>query len=443
MPTGEPSRLKGVIILTLGLICLVSCGCDSAQSASGSTTPTPEAVYVIGVSPFLEKSDKDDVYRRITYLLLEKLPLNSSLRIYDAYHVQSVVRVDIPSLGAFRSGKTRANQFKNEIQTLKSFLAASNTPPLSTEASRAVQFPQFIRFIADNLAGGSASLRVLVLGNPLYFDDKEPGFSMSRGSFPSDGHLLTTEEQSIFGIKNRAGTLHDVVVHFGYFADPWVSEIHHEKIERFWNLFVRGQGGSFGAFCGDLPTLFASFAQDPSATQRASRYEIDPKDNKIEMRRVTREIGLTDWISNENPGNIRTRPPTHETGTLKIGIRWQGDIDLDLYAQPRPGATTLSFRHTTSAEGYYFKDHRSSPLNEYEFIEFEAPVNVRELEAAVNFYDGKFPGGPTGEIRIEFDGGIYVGHFAITADHGNRGRSSNAQREFWRDIDVLSILRLR
>ena len=48
-------------------------------------------------------------------------------------------------------------------------------------------------------------------------------------------------------------------------------------------------------------------------------------------------------------------------GPLKIGIRWKQNIDLDLYAAPRPGAETLFFQHPRSPEGYYFKDHRSSP----------------------------------------------------------------------------------
>ena len=73
-----------------------------------------------------------------------------------------------------------------------------------------------------------------------------------------------------------------------------------------------------------------------------------------------------------------------------------------LYATPRRDAETLFFQHLRSPEGYYYKDHRSSPGREYEFIEFESPVDIREVEASVNFYKGDCPEGPRGEVRIEF-----------------------------------------
>src|SRR6185369_17602943 len=117
-------------------------------------------------------------------------------------------------------------------------------------------------------------------------------------------------------------------------------------------------------------------------------------------------------------------------------------IDLDLYATPRPGAETLFFEHARSPEGYYYKDHRSSPGREYEFIEFESPVDCREVEAFVNFYKGSRPGGPRGEVRIEFDGKIYSAPFAIAGASGNRGRAGNSQQEFWTRVPVQQILKL-
>lgn len=60
-------------------------------SNSGCTPKTntfvpEETRFVIGLSPFLENEEKDTVYQRLTALLLEGLPLNSSLWVYDAFH---------------------------------------------------------------------------------------------------------------------------------------------------------------------------------------------------------------------------------------------------------------------------------------------------------------------------------------------------------------------
>ncbi|MBI2947723.1 MAG: hypothetical protein HYY23_08750, partial [Verrucomicrobia bacterium] len=247
----------------------------------------------------------------------------------------------------------------------------------------------------------------------------------------------------VFGIKDRAGALKDIVVYLGFFGDPWVSEIHQEKIARFWTLYLKGQGAKLAAVCGDLATVFNAVRAGSGASEtRDARYEINRAQSKIEMLRITRDIGVADWITRDVLPNISQRPPSITVGPMKIGIRWQGNLDLDLYATPRSGAETLFFEHTRSPEGYYFKDHRSSPQREYEFIEFETPVDVWQVQAMVNLYEGNAPGGASGEIRIEFDGKIFSGHFALSASHGNRGRSGRSQGEFWTRIDVPAILKL-
>ena len=172
------------------------------------------------------------------------------------------------------------------------------------------------------------------------------------------------------------------------------------------------------------------------------RYALDPGQTKIEMLRITRNVGVADWITRETLPNPRPASPTSEVGPMKIGIRWTGPLDVDLYASATPHSETLFFEHTRCPEGYYFKDYRSSPNHEYEFIEFTSPVNVWQVTAMVNFYKGSAPGGPTGEIRIEFGGQVYSGPFAIQADHGNEGRSGTRQAAFWTRIDIPRILRL-
>jgi hypothetical protein len=102
----------------------------------------------------------------------------------------------------------------------------------------------------------------------------------------------------------------------------------------------------------------------------------------------------------------------------------------------------LFFEHVRSPEGYYYKDHRSSPGREYEFIEFETPVDVRNVEAFVNFYKGDCPGGARGEVRIEFDGRIYGAPFSLPAEGGNLGRSGESQNKFWTQIPIQELLKI-
>jgi hypothetical protein len=303
---------------------IVLCGFGSwltsavCASDPGVTNPAPRPVwYVLGLSPFLDAESKDPLFREIVRFLLEDAPLNSSVIVHDAFHVRTIARIDIPDLTAFRSAKTRANQFRDPIRKLKSFLAADPPRPDTAELDfdGALRLPQFLDFVSENLGGSDHELAVLVLGSPLYLDEKEPGFSMVDGYYPSDGHLTASREQSVYGIQQRAEALPGVTVHLGWFGDPWVSALHQEKIGRFWSLYLQGQGAGLGSFCGDLSTVFDALRGDAASLQaRATRYQLDPAQTRIEMLRITREIGVADWITRDTLPGGPQRPPTITVG---------------------------------------------------------------------------------------------------------------------------------
>lgn len=431
---------RPAVLLLATLFLALGTGCKPEAQA----TATPHVRYIVGISPFLDEPAANESFRNLAHLLLEDLPLNSSLWLYDAYHVRTIAQVEVPPAHAFASSRTRANQFSEPLQKLKSFLATRHEAPKAEgfDFRDAIRLPQFMDFVGENLTQTNAAIVTIVLGSPLYLDEKEPGFSMVNGYFPSDGHLVAARDKSVYGRGNCTDLLHDVTVHYGYFGDPWTSELHQQKVGRFWSLFFKTQGARLASFTGDLPTIFNAVRSGGAGSPRSERDELDATQTKLEMLRITRDVGAADWITRELPANHRPPPPTTMTGPMKIGIRWQGDLDIDLYAQAREGAGTLFFQHTREPEGYYFKDHRSSPDREYEFIEFTEPVDVREVRARINFYEGEQPGGARGEVRIEFQGRIYSSRFELPAEHGNEGRDGRRQDEFWTGINVMETLGL-
>lgn len=414
-----------------------------AASLNGAESPksgAPPQSFIIGISPFLENKVKDDVYRNVIRLLVEDLPLNSTLTIYDAFALKTIASETLPNARVFSSPKTRANQFAGAVHDLKTFLVAEHPKPSNARLTfdGSIQVPQFVQFLTQNLPASETAPSVLLIGSPLYQDAKEPLFSMIDGYFPSDGHLLAGRDKSVFGSDGSAERA--LTVHWVYFADPWLSDLHKERVTRFWTLYFVRHGSQLATFSGDLPTVLQAFCHPHEAA--ANKYSLDTEQTKIEMLRVNRTVDVTDWLMRDNVPTAE-KPPTSLVGPMKIGIRWKENIDLDLYAAARPGAETLFFQHTRAPEGYYYKDHRSSPGREYEFIEFEAPVDVREVEASVNFYKGHLLTGPHGEVRIEFDGRIYSAPFSIEASEGNRGRSGASQEEYWTRIPIQEILKLK
>jgi hypothetical protein len=421
---------------------LLACSLYAAETRPESTAPRE---FVIGISPYLDPSVKDEVYRSIIRLLVEELPLNSTLAIYDAFELRTITQVSLPNRRAFNSAKTRANQFAPAVRALKQFLAAEHSRPVQRDLKfeSALRLPQFYDFLAEKSSSVHNPITVLLLGSPLYEDAKEPAFSMVKGYFPSDGHLQAARESSVFGLANNTNSLPGLAVHWVYFGDPWVNDLHQEKVTRFWALYLQQRGAKLLSLSSDLTTGLDGFCSDPAqAIASAKSWSLTAGETKLEMLRISRSVEVADWLTRGSLSETARRPPTRMVGPLKIGIRWQDNIDLDLYATPRSGAETLFFQHPRSPEGYYYKDHRSSPGREYEFIEFEAPVDIREFEAFVNFYKGACEGGPRGEVRIEFDSQVYGAAFSIAASHGNRGRAGEDQQAYWVRLPVQEILRL-
>lgn len=410
---------------------------------SSRAASKPGTAFVIGVSPFLARTVKDEVYRSIVRLLVEDLPLESSVSIYDAYNMKSVARFELPDRRAFASPKTRANRFGSGILALKRFLAQDPPKPIQAhlDFKEALLVPQFCDFLVENPPGDGRPIVLLLIGSPLYEDPKEPGFSMVDGFFPSDGHLLASRDQSVFGFDDQTAAKRPMTVFWTYFGDPWINDLYQERVTRFWSLYLKRRDCRLVALSGDLATVVREFSRGAQGRPGGMPdWKVDPHQTKIEMLRISRKVEVADWLLNDGVPEALPPPPRVTVGRMKIGIRWKDNIDLDLYATPNPGAETLFFQHPRSPRGFYYKDHRSSPGREFEFIEFEKPVDIHKVQAFVNFYGGTCPGGPRGEVRIEFDNRIYRAAFSITASHGNEGRAGAGQSEWWTRIPVQQIL---
>jgi hypothetical protein len=351
MKTLVPTSLR--LLAAVFAACFSITNCRSADAGSSAVqAQSPASVtcdFVIGISPFLDKSSKDEVYRGVVRLIVEQLPLNSRLFIYDAFHLKTITHISLPQVNAFKSPKTRANQFAPAIRDLKDFLAADHPRPKKPGArldfDAALQLPQFCDFILENLTDSTSPLVLLLVGSPLYQDSREPGFSMVEGYFPSDGHLQASRDKSVFGIDLDHHRARAIAVHWLYFGDPWLSDLHREKISRFWTLYLGNRGAQLFTFTSDAPTALQAFYRSPVERREfASRWKIDAQQTKIEMLRITREVQASDWLTREAVDEPNG-PPAVATGPMRLGIRWTQNIDLDLYATPRRGAETLFFQH--------------------------------------------------------------------------------------------------
>src|SRR5438552_6789266 len=283
-------RLK-LLVVVVGLCALGFSPPNSGAAGQAMSSEAPSR-FIIGISPFLDKSVKDEVYRGIVRLVVEELPLNSALGIYDAFELKTITQFSLPYARAFNSPKTRANQFAPAIRDLKLFLAEEQHKPTNSHSSfeAAIRLPQFVDFLAGTTTTNSIP-SVLLIGSPLYQDAKEPAFSMVDGYFPSDGHLQASREQSLYGFSGDSTVAPPLILHWIYFGDPWVSHVHKEKITRFWTLYLERREMQVAAFTGDLPIALQSFRQPGAAGATSPKHwTVDTAQRKIEMLRVSRGV---------------------------------------------------------------------------------------------------------------------------------------------------------
>lgn len=402
----------------------------------------PPRTYIIGVSPNLAKSDRDEVLKQLLLLALEKASTGDSITVYDALNLQLSGRLTIPN-GKQYDGNPRARvqKMKAELTLLKEFF--SRESPHAVNGEGEMRVPQFLELVGSQLRLNADEITVILIGSAFYRDTREPAFNISDGFYPSDGHIVADQKRSIYGTANRRDILKNVAVHYCYLHENFATDEFRNQIGRFWTLFVSQQGGVLPSFAADLPLT----------TQRALQVKrepfmqaaIDSNDLKIQMHRSGLRTDRS-WIENDMTPK-ETTPPPATVGKLKIGIRWTSDVDIDLYVRPRPGAVELYYGKNRSADGVHNKDFESSPANSkgFETVDCYSDVDLKNVQAAVNFYSGTSPGGANGIIRVLFNDKLYESTFRIAASSGNRGEapSQRERSDYWQTIDLLQIVGLK
>lgn len=369
--------------------------------------------YAIALTPNVSTEVAKQHYSAAIGFLVAMQPGDTAL-ILDGEHLATLGTFTIPTNPIYNSPKARFMFNKAVAANMAKFAKAAKAP--SNGVNGAVRLPQLLRHIATNKSG--AAIDVIVLGSALYDEQSDSAFSMKGGIFPGDGHLKYGRDVTPFGIANPA-QLAGLSLHIGH-SDHYPSDRHHYYIQRFWSLYMQAQSGKLVSFTSDIPTLFNRAKTGQGAPQ--NDYKASDTD-KLEMIRLAPLKVKQQSIYNRPLTKAAlSRKQVRKAHDVQIGISWQCDCDLDLYAVAYPGAPVLWFGHTKSEQGIYFKDYQQAPgaeNNGFETIAYSVPIDLRALKLYVAFYRGKAPKGVNGEVRISVDGKTYNKAFHIAATEGD------------------------
>jgi hypothetical protein len=399
--------------------------------------------FIFGMAPGIPDTSRASVVNLLVRFVTQDAKPNDSIVVVDAFNNQRITEMKIPAASTAKNEAQRLDYLKSEFAALVRFLRRKD------QATHSVKIPQFLDYVTSNLRRGTEAFEIVILGNPLYQDAKEQQFSMGPNLVPSDAHLNVDREKSVYGLKDRRGRLLNARVHIGYWDVDWVSDLHRLRIHRFWSLFISGQGGTLATFDGDLQSAFANSLLPPSPPADVfSLSEVITKLEMLEIRRAREAAVVTAILAPlELPAASEATAPLLEKVPIPtiVGIKWDcKNCDLDLYAKASPKAEWLNFAQIETSEGRYFKyaGDAAQPIDGVEYVEFNNTINPSDIVIAINFYEGKAPGGPQGIVRISVGNRLYQKPFAIRAEQGNKGLDERSllNSPYWAVIKASDVI---
>lgn len=416
-------------------------------------------VYAISVTDF-HAEGTEILGSTMAKLAMSVLKPNDRVIVLDGTSRERIADVTIAPENRFNSPKFRFAHLKKNFRPIAAYQAKREADPSTSEGNDLLSF---FRFFGDTVRAAypGEPVHMIVFGSAIQHDPRQTGFSMRGGVYPNDGHFTVDGFTSPYGVADRQSHFGNVKLHFCIADDDLQSLEYEEHVERAWSLYIAGMGGTLATFTSDTATCVQRFL-DKSNPQR--EFLLNQKEKRPVMIRLLRsgqsntgealpkpKAAQPQKQLSANQGGrflgtdipVNTISAMNTTGRLKVGVRWDCSCDLDLYVRHKSEEKPLYFGNKTSKLGSFFKDWTSSTKDalSYEFVEFDEPVDARDLEIRVNFHSGKIPGGPKGAVRIWLDGqdGVWEQEFHITASRGNRGNSST-RNGHWVTIDPLAVL---
>lgn len=423
--------MKKFLIASLILFFLFS---EPSYSAS--------SYYIVLAEKYPASFDRDLFSEKVIHFVLSDLKEGDSFAVIGD-NEKTLATFDVPNEEGYGNTNVKKKKFMKELIELKNSIKA--LPVCEEGQAQEFRVPQILTHLATSKLL-DRNVTVLLVGSALYTDKREPAFNMTDGFFPSDGHILVGEKSSIYGTAGKEDDLKNFNFHYLVTnkEGDFLNQLHRQRINRFWGLLVKNQGGNLNSFTTDLDSAFRRFAASVQRPQ--DDFSFDHTANKVEMLKVTREVVSAadfepQFMKKDLP--LAFYPPRKTVGKLKVGIRWPCiNCDVDLYAKSNSSPKFLYFSNVRSDEGIYHKDYQSSPdtVNGLEYIDFTKDVDVNDLDVKLNFYAGHADKGVPGIIRAEFNGSVYEDRFFISATDGNRGDTGDPQN--WQTIDFKKLLRM-
>jgi hypothetical protein len=472
-------------------------------SASSMCVAVPEPPEIIlGVSPWTPSAEWAKQQGLLQRFVVADCPNGSRVVVMDGWELRVICAVQLPKL-AYDSPSARAPRAAAALAALKQWgdHLGANQPPRGLKDSSAIRLPELLQAASDRPAPAG---RILVLlASPFCIVPNEESFSMVEARYPSDAHLARPLAESPYGIAEKRGRLAKTEVLWAYQSENiWSSQLHRERVTRWWSLFIAGQGGVLAAFNSDAPqTLFAAARPNHYPV---GQYAVNSEDADVVMhaadgRQVPLKLSRNKSVPLAEPQPAPAVPPSQASaaiisssppppapappenpplvskpepeqkllvaesdikapaeipipaaGNIGVAAVWQAapGTDIDLWVAARPGLPEAYWHRPHVEHVRYFRDIRTAQSvkdnaqwrQAWEYVEIEK-ARLDEPSVWLNVYEAAGP--VSGIIRIQFNGRVVDRPFSFNVRRGNKGQDSNpsfrVRSPYWQRISLADF----
>jgi len=369
--------------------------------------------------------------------------LGEEMKIISSRSLEEITTLVVPHKAIYSNPKYRLQHNKAGLAALKKYCANNvNAAPQNDHNAT-------LRELGNNKVNDDFR-DIIIIGSPVVVPTSGQ-WSMAPNLTVSDHHLSVTRADSPYGTLGEETLLNGDRIHFASIDNDWqYTERFKIEVERTLYFMVEKRGGQFATFTTGLQSALERI--NSGAKYRLSVSPLTQTDQKLYMVVHGPKDGIfKPLFKDQTSPNPASREQIAGAKNVRIGISWQGAIDLDLYVTPRPDTEPLSYKNFSSPHGRLVKDYTSAPAKHgFEIVVLNGRIDLEKMKLLVNFYSGNAPEGVNGQLRISIGTQTYEAPFKIEATSGNRSvggdtslKNGSPANNAWVEIDPLHVVGLR
>lgn len=344
--------------------------------------------------------NKEQVHRDINLLRtwLLRMKKSDTILVLEGWSGNTLAQLTRPSKANYQSERTIVQMNKQGFAQLMRF---ANTRRLAAnkQGQGTLHIPRLMGLIAQNYP----KVRDIAFIGTANFN--------SNGTLPADEDLLQSSRKALYGTADVSERLKGKRFHW-LLPRTLTPYTYENEVTRFIHLYIDKQAGELITFRADANLVTQRLFQKAQALPAP-----------LALNRVSDPQPINSLFTRAPSGGGTVH--AYQPQRVKIGIAWQGQVDLDIYGVLSSEKKAVYYANTQSRYATHHKDVLKGErrgVTIYEIITYNVPINLCDVKIGINHYSGASPHGIHGTLRVEAGDVLIAKPFHFSGISGNQGK---------------------